>query len=142
MTRTISAGSVSFLVGVTMGIVCTGSQKEQFGPINLTPMCNEITQREFQVIRVVDGDTFKVKYDGDETSVRLLDIDTPERGSPGWHAAKIELTNLIEGRFVRLHFGEQRKRDNFGRLLCHVKIGQKNVGLHMLARKLAVRYEG
>jgi micrococcal nuclease len=31
-----------------------------------------------EVIRVVDGDTLKVKVDGKEETVRLLLIDTPE----------------------------------------------------------------
>lgn len=81
-------------------------------------VCTEITQRDFRVERVIDGDTFVVRYDGELTSVRIYGIDTPERGEPGFAEAKAALETQILGRTVRLSFPSQRKRDNFGRLLC------------------------
>ena len=33
--------------------------------------CREITARMYKVERIVDGDTFKVRYDGEQTSVRI-----------------------------------------------------------------------
>jgi len=39
----------------------------------------EITATRFQVLRVVDGDTFKVVCDGEETSVRFFGINAPEK---------------------------------------------------------------
>ena len=41
-------------------------------------VCVEINQRTFTVERIVDGDTFKVTYDGEPTSVRITGIDAPE----------------------------------------------------------------
>ena len=40
-------------------------------------VCSEIDQRTFTVERIVDGDTFKVTYDGEQTSVRIAGIDAP-----------------------------------------------------------------
>lgn len=37
----------------------------------------EISQRTFTVERIVDGDTFKVTYDGESTSVRIVGINAP-----------------------------------------------------------------
>lgn len=86
------------------------------------PPCQEIAEREFAVVRVIDGDTFRVVYDGEETSVRLFGIDTPESREPGGPQAREALVELVDGRVVRLTFPAKRKRDNFGRLLCGVYV--------------------
>jgi endonuclease YncB( thermonuclease family) len=87
----------------------------------------DITQREFAVVRIIDGDTFVVRYDGELTSVRIWGIDTPERGEPGYQEATDKLRTEIGGQRVRLAFPGKRKRDNFGRLLCEyvVVLGQR-----------------
>jgi len=74
-----------------------------------------VSARTFRVLRVVDGDTFKVRYDGDVVGVRLWGIDAPERGDPGGSAATAALKKLIDAREVRLVFCGRHKRDNFGR---------------------------
>jgi len=101
----------------------------------------EITARRFRVLRVVDGDTFKVMYDGEETSVRFFGIDAPERRVPGGPEATAALRGMIGGRVVRLEFPCKRKRDNFGRLLCNVYIDGRDVGASMLASGNATVYE-
>jgi endonuclease YncB( thermonuclease family) len=35
-----------------------------------------------RLVKVVDGDTIKVKTDNETLSIRLQDIDAPERGCP------------------------------------------------------------
>lgn len=74
----------------------------------------EITAQTFAVTRIVDGVTFKVLYDGEETSVRLFGIDAPERRDPNGPTATAALGAMIDGKFVRLTFPGTRKRDNFG----------------------------
>ncbi len=54
----------------------------------------EVTARAFEVVRVIDGDTFVVEYDGEPTSVRIHGIDAPERGEPGHDAATAALREL------------------------------------------------
>ncbi|MEM9420119.1 MAG: thermonuclease family protein [Planctomycetota bacterium] len=100
-----------------------------------------ITARSFEVTRVIDGDTFKVLYDGDLTSVRLLDINAPERGDPKADAATDELRRLIEGQIVELEFAAARRRDNFGRLLCRVTVDGLDVGQHLLDAGLVSVYQ-
>ena len=103
-------------------------------------VCTEINQRTFTVERVVDGDTFKVTYDGEETSARIVGIDAPERNTPEGPAATKALAKLIEGKTVRLEFTEGRKRDNFGRLLCRVYVGDVDVGRWMIEHGHATEY--
>lgn len=70
------------------------------------------------VVRVIDGDT--AVLDGGE-EVRLLGIDTPERGEPFADSATVYLSRLILRKQVRLQ-QEFRKRDNYGRLLAYVYV--------------------
>jgi len=102
--------------------------------------CREITARTFQVVRVVDGDTFKVMYDGEPTSVRFIGINAPERRDPGGPAATAALREMIGGKTVRIEFAGPRKRDNFGRLLCKVYVGSLDVGAEMIRRGRAAVY--
>ncbi len=88
----------------------------------------EIGARTFRVIRVIDGDTFVIEYDGEPTSVRLLGYDAPEPNEPGGAEATARLRELIDGKIVRLEFAEPArpgaayKRDHFGRLLARVNV--------------------
>jgi micrococcal nuclease len=78
-----------------------------------------------RVVRVVDGDTARVRFDGRVEPVRYIGIDTPESGRPDAPAecyarrAERENARLVSGRRVRLVFDVER-RDRFGRLLAYV----------------------
>ena len=60
----------------------------------------EITAHTFRVLRVVDGDTFKITYDGEPTSVRFHGINAPERSDPNGPAATAALRKMIGGKRV------------------------------------------
>ncbi len=80
--------------------------------------------REARVVRVIDGDTLVVSFDGAEHTVRLLGIDAPELGDPGGQAALAEratdaLATLVGDGAVSLIMGGE-SRDEGGRLLRHV----------------------
>jgi micrococcal nuclease len=77
------------------------------------------------VVEVIDGDTIRVDLDGQETAVRLIGIDTPERDGPytsrecyGEEASRFTLDRL-GGRTVELEFDVERS-DRFGRTLAYV----------------------
>ncbi len=105
---------------------------------------SEITADTYRVLRIVDGDTFKIRYDGDVVSVRIIGIDAPERNTPQGPAATAKLTELIDDREVRLVFCGPRRRDNFGRLLARVFVaggaGDIEVGPAMIAAGCADPY--
>lgn len=78
------------------------------------------------VIRVIDGDTLKVRRRGKDLSVRLIGIDTPEvgrhrvnPGSDGWRATMFVYGLLEDNPQVRLEFDRERE-DKYGRTLAYV----------------------
>lgn len=76
------------------------------------------------VVRVIDGDSIKVRFAAEapaQEAVRMLRIDTPERGEPGFAEARTALSRLLIRRKVTLEFARGKPtRDRFGRLLAHV----------------------
>jgi micrococcal nuclease len=78
-----------------------------------------------QVLRVVDGDTIRVRLDGRTERVRYIGIDTPESVKPGaavqCFAKRASAANaaLVAGRSVRL-VADVEQRDRYGRLLAYV----------------------
>lgn len=72
----------------------------------------------FEIVRVLDGDTAELI--GGER-VRLLGIDTPERGEPFADEARYLLDQMVRGRSTRLVFDHHR-RDKYGRLLGFVYV--------------------
>lgn len=81
-----------------------------------------------RVVRVVDGDTVRVRIDGQRSgteTIRYIGVDTPESVKPGTpvqcfaEAASAFNRRLVAGRRVRLVLGRER-RDRYGRLLAYV----------------------
>ena len=94
------------------------------------------------VTRVVDGDTVEVDLGGTEEDVRYIGVDTPETVKPdtpvqcfGPRASAFN-HRLVEGRRVRLVFGEER-RDVYGRLLAYVYLDRRFVNAELIRRGLA-----
>jgi micrococcal nuclease len=84
-----------------------------------------------QVLHITDGDTIKVRYEGKETPVRLLRINTPERGQPGAKQATEAMREMVQGREVLLEFEEpgRPERDAYDRLLAYVYADGRNVNV-------------
>src|SRR5690606_19785995 len=74
---------------------------------------------EARVIRIVDGDTIEVVLRGNSETVRYVGVDTPERGQPGYNAAKEANRALVGGKTVYLQI-DRTDRDAFGRLLRYI----------------------
>jgi micrococcal nuclease len=95
-----------------------------------------------QVTRVVDGDTIEVQLGAEEEDVRYIGVDTPETVKPGEPVecfgpqASGFNHRLVEGRRVRLVFGEER-RDRYGRLLAYVYLDKRFVNAELVRRGFA-----
>ncbi|WP_422484980.1 stalk domain-containing protein [Gudongella sp. DL1XJH-153] len=81
---------------------------------------------EYKVKKVVDGDTIVVHYKGDEETVRLIGIDTPEsvhpdqeRNTESGEVAAGFTRKLLDGAYVGIQLDIQ-ERDQYGRLLAYV----------------------
>jgi len=77
-----------------------------------------------EVLKVVDGDTIDVLYNGKKEAVRLIGIDTPEvyfvsDRKPGLLASKFVKGLVKKGDKVGLEF-DVRLRDKYNRLLAYV----------------------
>ena len=96
----------------------------------------ECSETDYEVVRVVDGDTLILEMVGEKVRVRLLGIDAPEsvqRGKePEYYGAEASafLRSLADGRRVWLaHDGPTPRKDRYGRLLAYVY--RASDGLHL-----------
>ena len=97
------------------------------------------------VVRVADGDTLTVRFDdGEEETIRLLDVDTPETVHPSrpeecFGAQASDFTKTLMGQRVRI---EEKGRDRYGRLLAYVWTsadeGERLWNVRLLEEGLAV----
>ncbi len=90
----------------------------------------------FRVTKVIDGDTFELKG-GDR--VRLLSIDTPEKGEQFYEEAKELLKKYTLNKQVELTYAEKR-RDHYGRLLAFVYVDSVFVNKVILEKGLGYLY--
>ncbi len=90
----------------------------------------------FTVVRVIDGDTVEL-LGGDR--LRLLAIDTPERGEAYHDEAAAMLERLALGRRGRIEFAD-RRRDRYGRLLGYLYIDSLFVNRAILDSGLGYVY--
>jgi endonuclease YncB( thermonuclease family) len=83
-----------------------------------------------RVVAVQDGDTVTI-LDAARVQhrVRIAGIDAPEKSQAFGEAAKQSLAHLVHGRDVEARCP---KRDRFGREVCSVYLGTRDVGLEQV----------
>lgn len=105
------------------------------------PTLNTTVQNYFSdyetgiVERIVDGDTVIIN----NTSVRLLGINSPERGEQYYEEAKQYLENTILNETVRLEFGKE-KYDLYNRKLAYIHFNNQNINLELVEQGFANYY--
>jgi micrococcal nuclease len=94
------------------------------------------------VTSAVDGDTLRVRLaNGRSERVRLIGIDTPERGACLAAQATSQARRLAAGRRVVLRGdATQDTRDRYGRLLAYAWVRGRDLGFQMVASGLARVY--
>ncbi len=78
---------------------------------------------------MVDGDTIDVDGVG---RIRLVGVNTPEKGQPGYQEAKDFVKNLCLGKTVGLDIDNIKPHDKYGRVLAVVYSGDTNVNAELL----------
>lgn len=98
---------------------------------------------EATVTRVVDGDTIKINYQGNEETVRMIGIDTPESVHPdnsknteAGRKASNYTKERLDGKTIKLEF-DVAERDKYGRLLAYVWINDKMYNMELLENNMA-----
>ena len=102
---------------------------------------------QYKVIRIVDGDTIVIKYDGKYEKVRLLCVNTPEsvhsdkkQNIPMGKVASKYTQKKLTGKQVKLEFEIDRLRGNHGRLLAYVFVDGQNLNLDLVRQGLSPYY--
>ena len=86
-----------------------------------------MAKRKETVTKVIDGDTFRTKS-RPKHSVRLANVNAPEKGKQGSVKATQALKNLISGQKVQVSPVAQ---DKYGRTVANVKVGANSVNKAM-----------
>jgi len=101
---------------------------------------------QYKVIRVVDGDTIVIRYNGKYEKVRLLCVNTPEsvhpdkkQNIPMGKVASRYTQKKLTGKYVDLEF-ESYRRGNYGRLLAYVFVDGQNLNLDLVMQGLSPYY--
>lgn len=84
--------------------------------------------------QVVDGDTL---YLDNGEKVRLVGVNTPERGVEGYITSKLFLQKLCLNKEVGLDIDDSKPKDKYGRTLAVVIVDGKNVNEILLKEGLA-----
>jgi len=101
---------------------------------------------EYQVSRVVDGDTLEVKKGAIKLTVRLVGIDAPEeshkKNEPGQPFSQKSTQYLAKIALNRPADVKSYGSDRYGRVLGEVFVDGNNVNLEMVKAGLAEVYRG
>lgn len=96
-----------------------------------------------ELVKVIDGDTIKILYNGKEQNVRYLLIDTPETNHPRLgkqpfgDEAKARNKELIESGTLEIEFDVGERFDKYDRLLAYIYVDGKNIQKILLSEGLA-----
>lgn len=90
------------------------------------------------VTRVKDGDTLVLRSNGRDYTIRLAEIDAPEKRQPGGLAARQQLEAICFGKTVTI---DSQGADRYGRTIAHVSVGRVNISERMVQLGHAWRYD-
>lgn len=124
--------------------------KVESGVVGESLLANEDIRKSptYKVLRVVDGDTIHIDYNGKDEKVRFIGLDTPETKDPRkpiqcfGREATVKMTELAENKNVRLEFDKtQGERDKYGRILAFVySEDSKNLAYEMIRQGYGNEY--
>lgn len=137
----------TLVIGLLVGYLTGRSQSDS---VAFTPS-NELagSRYEWVVDDPKDGDSFDARLksvDGVDLfnlnivyGVRIVGINTPERGECGFDVANAKLEELMGSKpFFLISGGTENESDGYGRLLRYVELNGTDVGLTLIEQGLAV----
>lgn len=103
-----------------------------------------IVTKLYDVVRVVDGDTIVIDYNGKEETIRLIGVDAPESVHPDKSknteaglAASDFTKEALDGKHIELELDVQ-ERDKYGRMLAYVYVNGEMLNEKLLKAGHAV----
>ncbi|MFD1928512.1 thermonuclease family protein [Sporosarcina siberiensis] len=96
-----------------------------------------------ELVKTIDGDTIKVRYEGKEQNLRYLLIDTPETNHPQLgkqpfgQQAKDRNQELMNSGKLEIEFDIGERVDKYGRLLAYVYIDGESIQEKLIEEGLA-----
>jgi len=147
------AGTILILFFIVIGLLVDQNsipvrKTEQTTTRTITePKINPATEKAYNVVKVVDGDTIDVSMDDKVERLRLIGINTPETVDPrkpvecfGKEASN-KAKDILFGKKVFLeNDGSQGERDKYGRLLRYVFL-EDGTSFNLLMIKEGYAYE-
>ncbi len=104
----------------------------------LVGFINSFAQLKGKVIKVKDGDTIVILDDNyTQYTIRVADIDCPEKRQPFGKKAKQFVSNEIFGKIVKI---KVKGKDRYGRTIGYVIYGKKDLSEELLKNGLAWNY--
>ena len=85
--------------------------------------CSDVTKAQTyqgKVIKVTDGDSINILFEGKPLRIRLAEIDAPERGQPFWKKSREALADYVAGKEVIV---EEIDIDRWDRVIGQVYLG-------------------
>ena len=133
------------IVGVVSGVISKDDILAALGQnilentvADTNTVATTISSDTYEVLRVVDGDTIQINYNGTKEKVRMIGIDTPEsvhpdenKNSDNGKIASDYTKELLTGKFVALEFDIQ-ERDKYGRFLAYVYLDGEMINKKLL----------
>ena len=109
------------------------------------PVKGDSERIEVKFSKCVDGDTIKLKIDGEKKRVRLLAIDTPESVTPdkpveayGKEASELTCDLVKNANKIEIEYDKNSdKEDKYGRVLAYVYADDKMIQEELLSKGLA-----
>jgi len=115
------------LLATLLGCTPADSRFQFMNPLPVT--------MEGKVVAVKDGDTFIILENKQQVTVRLSDIDCPEKKQPFGTRAKQFASDLCFGKLVTVRGAG--KHDRYGRLLGEVFVGDTSINKELVRNGLA-----
>ncbi|MBC2712847.1 MAG: thermonuclease family protein [Desulfosarcina sp.] len=101
---------------------------------------------QYQVLRIVDGDTIVIDYNGTREKIRFLCVNPPEsvhpdrkQNIPMGKVASDYTKKRLSGKSVGIEL-ETKTRGRYGRLLAYVFVDGKNFNLELVQQGLSPYY--
>lgn len=102
----------------------------------ITPLVYSQTGK---VVKIKDGDTVVILDENNtQHTIRVADIDCPEKGQPFGKAAKWFVSEQIFGKTVLV---KEKNKDRYGRIVGYVLYDGKNLSLELLKEGLSWHYK-